>query len=679
MTKDTNTRTDATDAGNAADSEPPRGQLKRFLTGFSSALKTLKAHPISFLIATLCLGACLLLMANAEQITRGPLLGLGFLILGVLSLMSTFGLFDTDDDAASLKQSALGQLPGEPAWMSLRFSVPAAALILFGGAFGLGYDYAPTFILLAHAALLPAAIRRPGLMVFTVVSAIYLPLLGTTSLWDPWETHYGEVAREIIERDDWISLWWAQENWFWSKPILIFWTEALSLGFFGVDTSPHAHPMHPEWAIRMPAYLFSIAATLTSYAAIRRVFGLRAGVLSALVLATAPHFFMLAHQAITDMFLVSNIVMAMCMLILAVSEEPDRKVKRYRLGRFTVSGQHALIFGLMMIALPQIFYLITRNISFFTGDQFGFALHADEFLFGSAGNDGVPGNAAHQLQRPAYPGLQPALQGFAWLTGLFFLLRMLLRERRARALYMFAFYGFCALAFMGKGIPGFALPGMIALLFLIGARRWDLLFEGQLRIAPGALMVAVTGLPWYVAMYVRHGAAFTNRLLIHDQSTASPSVFTVIPAVSNTIGNRVRHVPLGRANPSLSLSVALVPTLPSSHTLACRRSTPTKPARHPDVNRPVVLRCVHPLQRHEDQIPSLHFPDGATRRAHGGNIPRSADGQSLDSRHAQPDRRRHKRRRKRRGLRFQLATRLGSSPLHTRAPRLGGWSRRTLG
>jgi hypothetical protein len=36
---------------------------------------------------------------------------------------------------------------------------------------------------------------------------------------------YGEVAREILSRDDWISLWWAQEDWFWSKPIFIFWIE----------------------------------------------------------------------------------------------------------------------------------------------------------------------------------------------------------------------------------------------------------------------------------------------------------------------------------------------------------------------------------------------------------------------------------------------------------------------
>ena len=34
---------------------------------------------------------------------------------------------------------------------------------------------------------------------------LYFPCIGSYSLWDPWETHYGEVAREILARDDWIS------------------------------------------------------------------------------------------------------------------------------------------------------------------------------------------------------------------------------------------------------------------------------------------------------------------------------------------------------------------------------------------------------------------------------------------------------------------------------------------
>ena len=100
--------------------------------------------------------------------------------------------------------------------------------------------------------------------------AIYLPLLGTTSLWDPWETHYGEVAREILARNDWISLWWAQDKWFWSKPVLLFWMEALSMGFLGVDFMPDANPANPEWALRLPTLVMTLAALAVVYATIRR-------------------------------------------------------------------------------------------------------------------------------------------------------------------------------------------------------------------------------------------------------------------------------------------------------------------------------------------------------------------------------------------------------------------------
>jgi 4-amino-4-deoxy-L-arabinose transferase-like glycosyltransferase len=394
------------------------------------------------------------------------------------------------------------------------YTGPLAVAILAAGAVLGGLSGLPVTILLALAALLPSALFRPGLLVFVVVSAIYLPLLGTYGLWDPWETHYGEVAREILARDDWISLWWAQENWFWSKPILIFWSEALTMGALGVDYLPDADPAHPEWAVRLPIVIMALGAVMAVYTAVGRIFGRRAGVLSALVLASMPHFFFLAHQAITDIPFVANMTIAMSMLALALNEDPDREVTTYRWGKITLSGQHVLLGALILVSLPQILYLVSRNVTMV--DPFLFAWHGDEFMYGSAGNLGVPGNAPVRDVRPFAKAFQPALQGLLWLVGLLALFAFVRNERRAQSLFMFAFYLFCGFAFMGKGIPGFALPGLVSLLFLVASKRWDLLFEGRLRIAAGALIITVVGLPWYVAMYVRHGPPFTDRLLIHD-------------------------------------------------------------------------------------------------------------------------------------------------------------------
>ena len=458
-----------------------------------------------------------LLMANVEQLAAGGWFGLVSLLVAAFGLLEALGLFVAwpDETARSWTETALGRLEGEPFIVQPIVAGPAALLVLVLGSLTVGYAGAAGTILLSLALLVPAALRRPGLLVFVVLAALYLPLLGVPGLWDPWETHYGEVAREIVSRDDWISLWWAQENWFWSKPILIFWSEALSLKLLGADCSPDANPLFSEWAIRLPACLFALAAALVVQGTVARLFNRRAGALAGLALGSSPHFFLLAHQAITDMFLVANVTMAVCMLLLALAADRDEQAGVLRFGRLRFGPQHAAVLGLVMLALPQALYLVSRNVTFYPGE--GFAVHGDEFLHGSGGNDGVPGNAPHSLQQPHYAGFQPWLQGLLWLSALAGVLGLWLRrERRRRALCMVGFYLFCALAFMGKGIPGIAIPGLIALLYLVASRRWNLLTDGELRVLPGVVIGVAAGFPWFVAMFVRHGAGFTDRLLVHD-------------------------------------------------------------------------------------------------------------------------------------------------------------------
>lgn len=463
--------------------------------------------------------ATFLMMANGGQLWHGPLWGILTMLVAAVGLVDLLGLLvptDRATDAVPLGATMLGRAEGEPRWMSPKVTLPVAALIvvLFGPMFG--YARLPWVLLAALVVLVPPALRRPSWLVFVVGSAIMLPALGVYGLWDPWETHYGEVGREILSRDDWISLWWAQEDWFWSKPILIFWANALSMGVFGHDYRPDAFNAHPEWALRMPVYIICAITLLAVYAAVARIYGKRTGVVSALVLATMPHFALLSHQAITDPYFVGLMTAAMCFFILALAEAPERQVLRYRVGPVTVSVQGLLLGLVTMLGLPQILYLASRNVTMVT--PLKFAWHRDAFVFGSAGNGDVPGNKPLHDEVPAIDHLlaQPMAQAIYWALGLAAILWLIRREKTARGLAMFAFYVFCALAFMGKGLPGFALPGLVALFWLLATRRWSLLLDGQLKVATGVLTVAVIGMPWFVAMYLRHGPAFTDRLLVHD-------------------------------------------------------------------------------------------------------------------------------------------------------------------
>ncbi len=500
----------ASEAPTLTSPDGPSPRLRRGLSAFGFA----------------CVTGVFVLMANDTQLQHGALFGFLLMLGALVGLFAAMGLLVSDPSARSLAQTSWSAFEGEPSWAAPRVTAPIALGLVAIVAKTLGGYVLPYAILVALALLLISALRRPGLFVFVAGSALYLPQLGAYGLWDPWETHYGEVSREILSRDDWISLWWAQDKWFWSKPILIFWSEALTWSAAGIGFRPDTHPDHTEWVLRLPIYFMSITGLLSVYAGIARVWSKRAGVLCALVLGTTPYYAMLTHQAITDMPSVANMTIATMLLLLGLFEDPERRAQPVRIGRFAFSAQHAAIALIVLIGLPQVLYLATRNVTF-VGGLFGgsgearfpaFAWHRDEFMFGSAFNPDVPGNFGIHGETPAVAALwaQPLGQALAWLCGLAFIVWALRRETRLAQLYMFAFYAFCALAFMAKGIPGFALPGLVAALVLLATRRFSMLWNGQLRVATGMLIVVTLGMPWFVAMYMRHGTAFTDRILIHD-------------------------------------------------------------------------------------------------------------------------------------------------------------------
>ena len=205
---------------------------------------------------------------------------------------------------------------------------------------------------------------------------LYVPLLGSYSLSDPWETHYGEVAREMLARDDWISTWWAQDGWFWSKPVLDFWIQAMDFSLLGVKYMPDQmlgaasrglFPQ-PEWAARMPVFLLTLAGAYALYRSIARMFGRRTGFVAALVLSTMPYWYLISHQTMTDMPYVGPLTTAMALVLLGFVTDPERRrrnLTEIRIGKrvFRVSALHLVFFVVILSALPQILYLASRNLT----------------------------------------------------------------------------------------------------------------------------------------------------------------------------------------------------------------------------------------------------------------------------------------------------------------------------
>jgi 4-amino-4-deoxy-L-arabinose transferase-like glycosyltransferase len=378
-----------------------------------------------------------------------------------------------------------------------------------------------------------------------------MPALGVFSLWDPWETHYGEVAREVLARDDWVSLWWAQDGWFWSKPVLNFWIQSLAMGSLGTHFQPDQMMMgaggvpsaHAEWVVRMPNVLMTIGAMYLLYKGVAKVFGRRAGLLGAIVLATMPDWYFLAHQTMTDMPFVAAMTAAMGLLLFGLNTEEGAEVRVYEVEAFgrklRFSLWHIVFGAVLLCALPQIIYLLSRNIEFvaFGDGPKGFRIHWDEFKSGSPGNCGLPGNENCASQVPAsvpkvdtwwsgshasgivsyvriFAAFEPALQAAAWAAVLGGVLYLNWGERRARRLIYIAAWLCAAIATMAKGPAGFGLPIICAVAYVATKRRWSELLRFEL--VSGLLIILAVALPWYVAMYVRHGSPFTDRLIFHD-------------------------------------------------------------------------------------------------------------------------------------------------------------------
>jgi 4-amino-4-deoxy-L-arabinose transferase-like glycosyltransferase len=400
--------------------------------------------------------------------------------------------------------------------------------------------------------------KHHGFWIIVLASLLYLPRLGMSSLWDPWETHYGEVAREMLSCDDWISTWWANEGFFYSKPPLDMWLQALGMATLGVHYQPDKvlvgdgtmPTMHPEWAVRAPIVLIAMMAIYLLYKAVAVSLGRRAAMLGALVLTTCPLWLFVAHQTMTDMPFVGTMTACMAMTLLGFATPPDREASVVELTfgtrRLRLSAQHLVLGFIALSVLPVALYLLSRNAELlWQPGAHGFRVHWDEFRSGSGGaiNCSLPGSEDCGQKVPAMvaPGLdpgtfvgflrrafgafEPAFQGLLWLGALAGILATQRGERRLRRLYYLAAWTFAGLSTLAKGPGGFALPMLVVFLTLCTSGRGkdvlgrieDVIAElSHSKLLVGLLVVVAVAFPWFVAMYVRHGTPFTDRLIFRD-------------------------------------------------------------------------------------------------------------------------------------------------------------------
>ncbi len=352
--------------------------------------------------------------------------------------------------------------------------------------------------------------RRIGLALFFLCATLYFPFAGNYGLWDPWETHYSEVARQMIMRHDWVSLWWPgspqDRNEFWSKPVLTFWLMSLGLGVAGLERAGHAFDGEmavgwtAEWAVRTPFILCGIACVWAVWYLTRRLAGRRAGLWAGAALATSAQFFYVSRQAMTDMAFVAPIAVALCfggLALLLPADEVESELPRFRWWRFSLPKTTAffvLLAVLLLVTVPQL-AIFSWQV------PVGFNL------------------GRHAFRVAGVVGMLP------WILALAAYLWLLSRATCRRQIYLHIAFVMCGLSTLAKGPAGVGLPVIVVLLYLLvqgeyrrfvpdSPKRVGAWIERHpLELAAGVLLFAAVACPWYHAMLIRHGTGFWNEFI----------------------------------------------------------------------------------------------------------------------------------------------------------------------
>jgi 4-amino-4-deoxy-L-arabinose transferase-like glycosyltransferase len=274
--------------------------------------------------------------------------------------------------------------------------------------------------LLAKVRAWPTELRTT-LVTLILAGAVLLPFLGAVGLWDPWEVHYGEVAREMVQRNDYVHPFW-ENAWFFSKPAFTMWMQALGLQaaeggtalalvlglllsglgfalytgragkpspykefngalllllgvfalvlfawgktvnlpwtFAGVAGGDGALPVFTEWGIRLPFTGFSmIALGLLTYAMTIAV-NARAALATAFVLVTMPLYFLLSRQAVTDTPIVAATISGIACAMVGLYDKHTRYRSQWWYGSYVFFAIATLAKGLLGFGIPMVVFIL---------------------------------------------------------------------------------------------------------------------------------------------------------------------------------------------------------------------------------------------------------------------------------------------------------------------------------
>ncbi len=401
------------------------------------------------------------------------------------------GIGEWSSDAVAIPVLDAGRDPATPADaipLRLPDTLPGSAPIPTS----IATDVITTPVPIARATS-PAAALLARLGKFELAIAIFLcsllliPGIWSYTLIDPWETHYAEVARRMLDDSDWVLLRWQNEI-FQSKPVLTFWLiaggmKAMGVGHLGGYSGELATSPLTVLAVRLPFVLFGIGGMVSVWWMLARLVNRRVAWLSLLVIGTTPFYYLVSRQAITDIPMVACLMGSIAYLAMAIHAEDEPLTPFWR----KLNAYHVFIALLVLFVGGQLLY-------------YGFY-----FFFNPKLAVGVRIGKPFLLVTAPFLALLGLFVAWSW---------MLPPTRTKRSVYMYWFYALVGVSVLGKGPPAIGLAGVICFFYLLITRQWRLL-PAKLELFRGMLIVALVSVPWHVAMWLKAGPRWAQEYFVH--------------------------------------------------------------------------------------------------------------------------------------------------------------------
>lgn len=179
----------------------------------------------------------------------------------------------------------------------------------------------------------------PQVVIVTICAFTFFAGLGANALWEPDEPRFAEATRQMIQRGDFLTPWFNAAPRF-EKPILFYW---LQLPFFAALDDA-------EIAARAPAAICGLLTALAIFGLGRHFVSPRAGLLSAVGLATTFRFVLYARQGLTDVPVTAAVTVALWAMTLGISG----RSRGFVWGAWALVGLGILLKGPVALLAPAI-------------------------------------------------------------------------------------------------------------------------------------------------------------------------------------------------------------------------------------------------------------------------------------------------------------------------------------